>query len=246
MTEFNPVNYSIQENKFLLAHIGEPSIIALQAIRGERLPNPHPKDKNPIHYPDGVIPASVKPVLDEVYERTELEKHKGLAWVGIEAVKDAIRNYLVQAEKWEAGKGRRGAPRFPTMASYDGKNRPHWSGPGADSGKVSTYFDAAGNRHPLTLQLQVDADLAWQPEWALPTDGVVPANPAARVDPKAAIITNNEANRVECLVCGHTESFKPESRSSQNAARARMSKHLRNTTNEVSLHREAHTNEFTS
>lgn len=244
LTEFNPVNYSIQENKFLFEHVGEPSVVALKAIVPQKLPNAHPKDKNPVWYPDGVVPAAVKPVLDGVYELQELAKHEGLEWVGVEAIKEAILVYLAQAEKWSEQRGRRGAPRFPSMSVYDGKNRPHYMGSGSDSGFVSTYFDAKGNRLPFILHLVPDNHAQWVPDWATPEQAVATANPALKVDPRAGILVNNASNRIECLVCGHTESFKPESRSSFNAARARTSKHLRSSRDEVSLHREVHANEF--
>ena len=62
--------------------------------------------------------------------------------------------------------------------------------------------------------------------------------------PKSALVVNSTENRIECSLCGHTESFKPESRSSYNAARARMSKHLRKATVKIDEHRELHLEEF--
>ena len=239
MREINPVDYSLQECEFLYKHLGEPWVVAGQDIKSVRVPNPRKGGADSLMYPDGVIPASVKPVIDRVYELIELEKHSGQPWIGVEKVKEALKTYLDQAAKWEASKGRRGAPRFPSMASFDGKNRPHLQAPGSDSGKVTTYFDTDGQRKSLIIQL-MDVDLTeWVPEWASPEPPAAP-----KVDPAAAVITNDQANRVECLVCGHTESFKPESRASFNAARARMSRHLRSSKVQVELHREAHSNEF--
>ena len=37
---FNPVLFSLEENKFLLAHLGEPPQIALRLITSQRLPEP--------------------------------------------------------------------------------------------------------------------------------------------------------------------------------------------------------------
>ena len=50
--------------------------------------------------------------------------------------------------------------------------------------------------------------------------------------------------RIECLICSHTESYKGDSRSSYNAARARMSRHLKSSSEESSIHRELYVVEF--
>lgn len=219
---FDPVLFSHAENQFLLDHLGEPSVVALRKITEK-----------------GVNPAAIKPILERVNELAQLESVDGDKWVGIEAIKQAIRVYQRESAKWAYDKKRfRGAPRFPSLYSYDGKGRPHRGGPGSDSGRVRTYFGPAGERLPFEVQLTGD----YQAEWAAPgmTEGTVSAG--LRVDA--------DVNRIECLVpvgdsvCGHTESYKPDSRSSYNAARARMSKHLRKAVQEKEAHMELHTNEF--
>jgi hypothetical protein len=78
--------------------------------------------------------------------------------------------------------------------------------------------------------------------WVAPTMAEENTDPLLYVDP--------DAHRIECKVpvdggiCGHTEAYKPGSRSSYNAARARISKHLRKATANADAHRELHTNEF--
>ena len=243
--QFNPVKYSLEECQFLLDHLGEPPYQALQNIKAVPLPNPNPKDKNPVYYPDGVIPASVKPILERVYELIDLEAKGVMKWVGLDRVKDAIHIYLAQQEKWMRDKKRFPlAPRFPPMASYDGKNRPHRGGPGSDSGVVSTYIDAEGNRLPLAVDLLEARETGgWVPEWATKPE----PEKAGKVFPKDVtkrIVDDLDNLRLECPVCKHTESYKADSRSSYNAARGRMSKHLRNEPKESALHRELYTNEY--
>jgi hypothetical protein len=123
------------------------------------------------------------------------------------------------------------------MHSFDSKGRPHRYGPGSDAGRVKTYFTAKGERLPFALELIPTGVADWTPLWAAGAD-----------DPgqDAGIFNNAEKNRIECMIagCGHTESYKTDSRSSYNAARARISKHLRTATNSVDAHREVHTNEF--
>lgn len=239
MEIFNPVSLSIPENEFVLRHAGEPWVVASRDIHPVFLPQPHKKDKNPVHYPDGVTPAAVKPVIDRIYELEELHKHEGLKWVGIELVTKAIRAYIEQSRLWEANK-KRGSVRFPSMHTFSSKGKAMLGAPGSDSGFVKTYFDKEGNRVPFALKLVPDDFETWAPEWlskVAETDNPTPTD---------GIKVDEENSRIECLVCGKTESYRPESRSSHNAARARMSKHLRSATDKPEAHREAHSKVFAS
>lgn len=224
LNTFDPVTYSNQDNQFFLDHLGEPTIVAL---------------RGPL--PDYVIVAAVKPLLDRVNELEEMRKHEGSAWVGIDAVKKAINVWFTQNAKWAHDHKRtnKKAPRFPSMYSYDSKGRPHRGGPGSDSDRVRTYFGPAGERIPFAIELVPD----YEPDWVSPgMSEVASSDPLLKVD--------TEMTRIECRVpvptgiCGHTESYRAESRASYNAARARMSKHLRKATENVEQHRELHTNEF--
>lgn len=215
MNEFDPVIYSHEENRFLLAHLGEPTVVAMRVI---------PPDVNPV---------AIRPVLDRVNELEQLKTHEGQEWVGIPAIKQAIATYLATDAKWESdAKRSKRAPRFPSLYSFDSRGRGHIGGPGSDSGRVRTYFGPDGQRLPFAISLQSDV----VDDWVAPT----------MEQPIAVGLTENvEAHRIECF-CGHTESYKEGSRASHNAARARMSKHLRKATDEVERHREIHTNEFQS
>jgi hypothetical protein len=221
---FDPVKFSDAENQFLLENLGEETIVAMRRL------------------PQGMVPRGVKAILDRVNELKALEKHDGAKWAGVERLKQSIQEWFKQNAKWKNDYRKSGkkAPRWPSLYSYDAKGRPHWAGPGSDSGQVRTYFGPAGERIPFEVLL-VPEDYS---EWTAPTVASESTDPLLRVDP--------EANRIECRVptdggiCGHTESYKASSRSSYNAARARMSKHLRKATENVEGHRELHTNEFHS
>jgi ribosome-associated translation inhibitor RaiA len=241
ITSFNPVNFSDQENEFLLKHLGKPSSIALREIKGVINPHAHPKDKNPIIYPDGVIPASVKPVLDGIYELQDLEKQEGLNWVGLDKVKETISIWLRENAKWrkdhQLTRGR--APRYPSLWAWDAKGKGHLGGPGSDSGMIKTYFGPSGERIPFEIELLKD----YIPSWTAPS--------VTDQQGDKRLFVDADSHRIECRVpmpdgtlCGHTESYKQDSRSSYNAARARISKHLRKATTEVEAHRELHTLEF--
>ncbi len=242
---FDPVSFSLQECQWLIDHLGEPSYQALQSIKPVQQFDSSGKDKNPIGYPDGVIPGRVKPIIDRVYELNDLESKGLIKWVGIGALKTALKIYIREQNKWMSDKKRfPSAPRFPSMHSYDGKNRPHRGGPGSDSGRVQTYFDREGNRLPFAIDMLDDKHAGqWTPEWA-EVPGEVKAAPVIPLIATKKLFVDPEHNRIECQICHHTESFKGESRASYNAARGRMSKHLRTDTKEVDLHRELYTNEF--
>ncbi len=243
---FDPVQYSLEECQFLIKWLGQPPTLALRDIRAAINPNPARNkegkiiEKDPTIYPEGVVPGSVRPILERVYELNELQKQTGEQWVGVEAVKACLQVYLEQAAKWQRDK-LRGAPRFPSMHSFDTKGRPHRGGPGSDSGRVRTYFTATGERKPLAIFLLGDPVTGWMPEWAKDGHSVSTDVPS----PESGMRLNEKDNRWECF-CGHTEHFKPESRASQNSARARMAKHLLKATDETDKHREIHTNEFSS
>ncbi len=209
---FNPVLYSFEENQFLRDRVGQPPVVALRDV------------------PVGVNRAAVRPVIEKIYELTELQKHSGLEWVGIEAIQQAIDTYIQQATKWQNDR-RKGAPRFPSMFSYDTKGRPHRHGVGSDSEQVKTYF-VGKERKPFAVELVPDGEPTWVPDWE-----------ADAPSKDSGLTVNAEAKRIECF-CGHTEQFNADSRASFNAARARMSKHLRSSTDEVERHRETHTMEF--
>lgn len=221
LNEFNPVTLSTAENEFLLAHLGEPPVVALRECR---LPTT----------------AAVKPILLRVQELEDLHKHEGQTWQGTEVIKESIRQWLKMNAKWAADHKRsKRAPRWPSLASYDARGRAHRGGPGSDAGIVRTYFGPAGERIPFAVPFVADD----MPEWVAP--GFTEASPDGLLYEDAA------TNRIECRVpigdgkiCGHTESYKASSRASYSAARGRMSKHLRGATENVDGHRELHTNEF--
>ena len=179
----------------------------------------------------GVNANAVRPLLTRVQELEQLKQHEQIPWVGVEAMKAAITVWLAQDAKW-LNDTRRSvkAPRFPSLYSFDSKGRGHLGGPGSDSGRVRTFFDSKGSRRPFAIELLPD----YQPEWVAP---------AFTEQATEGLFVNAALNRIECF-CGHTENFKGDSRASERAARARMSKHLRKATEEVERHREVHTSEF--
>ena len=221
--EFDPVQYSTEELQWLLENIDKPPVVALRTR------------------PANINANAVRPLLMRVQELTDLEQHEGIKWNGVGVIKQAITTYLEQDSKWEqAHRIRpRTIPRFPSLYSWDAKGRPHRGGPGSDSDRVRTYFGPKGERIPFAVALIPEFD----------PDFVPPVNTEGSSD--AYLVDDTDMLRWECRVprndgtpCGHTESYKQDSRSSRAAARARISKHLKKAVENVDLHREVHTNEF--
>jgi|TARA_R100000306_G_scaffold26694_1_gene30412 hypothetical protein len=203
METFDPVDYSLAENQFFLKHLGESPVVALQ----EALPT-------------GVSAAAVRDVLGKVYELDELKKHRDKDWVGVRVIQTAIRVFLHEWEKWR-DLNKRGAPRWPTLHAWDGKGRPHRGGIGSDSAKIVSYLDENGKRHRFAVPLHGNEGETFVPPWMrepepLPTECVLDV----------------EKGFMQCPVDSWATNFNPDSRQSQNMARARMAKHCRSSKDE--------------
>jgi hypothetical protein len=219
---FDPSLLSFADCHFLLEHAGEqPAQVA---------------------YPPAVNRITMRQWIERFYELSELEKAGKGEWKGIQTVKDAIKLYLEQREMWKKEE-QYGAPKFPSLYAFDSRGNAHLSAPGSDSGRVKSYFDKYGNRVPFAVNIVEDAQTGkWKPSW------VRKAKEAVTEIPQEIIKEPEGENCVKCGVpgCGHTETFKPESRSSYNAARARLSKHMRKAQFEPEVHLEYYSLEFGS
>ncbi len=228
--DFDPVNYSTEELGWLLENLDKPAAVALRQLA------------------PGINRNAVEPILKRIQELNDIEKHEGISWKGVEVIKTAIKVYLAEDARWENEHRRnpRAIPRFPSLYSWDAKGRPHLGGIGSDSGRVRTYFerDAAGRtttkRLPFAVSLLPDVVVEWEP----PVSSTEGTYDVLLVDDAEMLRWECRVPTAEGEICGHTESYKRESRSSRAAARARMSKHLRKATENPEGHREVHTNEF--
>ena len=197
MEVFDPVKYSLAENKFFLTHLGESPVVAMEDA-----------------LPKGVNPTAVQEVLGAVYELQELQKHRGKAWVGTEALHESIRTYLHEWEKWR-DLALRGAPRFPTLHAWDGKGRPHRGGIGSDANRVTTWLDEDGKRHPFKVPLHEQSMQEAMP-WTKEAEPI-----------PDAYIHDEEKGVIQCPIDGWSTNYNPDSRSAFNVARARMARHCK-------------------
>lgn len=212
---FDPALLSFADCDFLLSHADEAPIVARKGLTAE-------------------CNKTVLEWIERFYELDELQRAGKAVWKGREVIKQAIRVYLAQREKW-ANDEKLGAPPFPSLYAFDSRGKGHLQAAGSDSGRVRTYFDAKGNRVPFAVNLVTDGIQGWTPEWV--------GKKADRVD---QVVEDLDKAIFSCSICSKTETFRKESRASRAAARARMSKHLRNAEVEKERHLELHTLEFGS
>lgn len=223
MDQLEPALYSDAEVEFLHQHVGENPLVLF---------------KYPL--PIGVNQAAVKPVVQRIYDLQQLEALEGQKWLGLEKVKEGLAVFLRERafSKEQAkrlSKKNKGIALYSSMYAFDAKGKAHHGASGTDSNYVRSYYDKDGKRIPFMIEFIPPDTPEWTPPWVT----------AERVAPKE-LIEDLDKHRFECAICAHTESFKPDSRPSLNAARARMASHMKKADFEAELHREYYTNVFKS
>ena len=219
---FDPPTFSNEELVWLLDHLGDPPVVAF---------------RQPL--PPQVNSKAVRPVIERVYELVEVEKHEGEKWLGIEAIKSAIKTYQIKYAEWASAHRRspRGVPRFPTLFRKDTARRMFRGGIGSDAGQVRSYEDGNGNRQYFAVALNTPAD-------EVSTLGDRPEVPTLPETAARKLVHNDDFGVVTCPVCKHTQNYDPDSASGRNIARARMATHLKTAMNEPDWHRAVYTEEF--
>lgn len=220
-----PAEYSLEECRFLLQHIGEPAIVAVDG-----------------GVPIGVNEVQVRPLLGRVYELEELRKHKAHAWAGIEAVKTAFAKFL-QWMDTTAEIQRRGGPKHVSMYGVDGAGRLFKYAIGSDSGMVrSAITGRNGTRERFAVELtRPDGQI-------LPSlDDIAPwlqGDPERFAGDKVEEDWGQKKGKkflspngtIRCTICGRSETFRTDNHASYNAARARLIRHLKNAKEEIDRH----------
>lgn len=223
---FDPVLYNIEENTWLMLHLGESMQLATRS-----------------GVPVGVGRTAIQ-TLDELYRLEQECQVHGETWIGFEACKAQSAIYLDQLQKWEADYQRKvkrdpNYPRYPSMCGWDSLGRYHYGAAGSDAGRVRTYFDETGARQKFERELQPVAD-----------DGFIPEQLRGKVKPSVytQLIekVTEETGYVECPICQERHTFDPQSRSKRNAAMARMGKHCTKARVEPDLHKQLHAAVFGS
>lgn len=221
---FNPVAYSIEENKFLIEHLGNPPEVVEMDSAGQ--------------WPVGVNPAAVRPIIEQVYRFEQQKEHRGTEWVGVEAVKEAARIYVREHTQWTKDHLTRRGPKLPTLMVWDERGRGHKGAVGADGNTVTTYFDENGERQKLAIELTKTGEEVYKPSW-------IKKAQVEAIIPK--LVEDTVKGTIQCPICFHTQQYDPDQRSTYNQARSRMAKHLvSKTLKDPDKHREIYTQEFSS
>lgn len=217
---FEPADYSLAELAFMLDWLGKPPIAALH--KG---------------VPKHVNPVAIRACLGEIYEFAELEKHSGVPWAGVDALKDSIVRYLAWQER-TMEIHRRGGPRHASMFSWDDRGKPYKFGVGADSAeKVRSEITPEGEHRTFTVNLltpfgESAPSIAEVAPWLKLTD-----KNAKRQEPDKLIVEEHgDASQLICSVCRKTIEFKTDSQRSLSMARAQMARHLRGANRMIERH----------
>lgn len=227
---FEPGMFSIPELHFLVDHLGEPPVAALHDFE------PQGKHK-------GVIRARIESILHILYELGELEKHRGVAWAGLDAVKESAIEFLEWHERCTEIK-RRGGPANPSMYHWDDLGKPFKYAIGSDSGEmVRTQILDDGSRKPFGVVLRarpedvLKADLKDLMPWTKGKTAEIRAD-------KLILKAKGRMGIVECPICGKTEEFDSADRTKKMMAMNRMAKHLKTAKQETGRHRLLYTKEY--
>lgn len=232
-------DYSLAECRFLLDHLGEPPLVALNDGT-----------------PTGVNPAQVRKLLTRGYELDALRTARGIPWFGFEGIRRILQRYLdwiattqiMRARVKSHRDGRvRQAAAIPSMCAWD-DGRPFIGGIGADAYQVVTAIEADGSRTPLYCDLTIPEgqegsipDLAGIAPWAGAGDTAQTATALAESTPSSIIERKQGARKqfgtFECPLCGKAEEFKQGNQASRSLALGRVMKHLKLAKDDVDRHR---------
>ena len=218
--DFEPAIFSTEELKFLLDHMEEPPVVALNGT-----------------LPAGVNRTMVQKWMEKLYALQQLADHKGQPWAGFEVVKDSILRYLQWQERCQEIR-RRGGPHIASFYAWDSSGGAAKFGIDSDSGFVRTEILQDGSRRPFTVKLLekegVFRDLLSEvAPWIRRTAAV---GPAAFTD-DLIIAKNGKFGKIECPICGKSEEFQTASKQAESMARARMGRHLKSSRVESARHR---------
>lgn len=246
---FEGARFSNAECRFLLEHLGQPSIVAL--------------GDEDTDLPDGVNEAQVVPILDRTYQlhlyeqsqREKLENPDLRCWCGFEELKRVLQETLNWRETvQELKRCTRGsrdeirrAAAAPSLFLWDpDTDIPYLGGIGSDAEFTQHALAEDGIKIPLYTELHESGEGAIRS-----LTGVAPfvrAKTQAEEHSKLADITPHElvtreyetTGVMECPICGKAEEFELNRESTKRSAYMRMMSHLKRSTVKKDQHELLH------
>ena len=219
---FYPAQLSSAELDFLLDHLEEPPVAALQG-----------------RMPEGVNPRAIERVLTPMYELEQMRLHRNVAWAGFDQVRDVIIRY----QEWQRQSkdiASQGGPRHPSMFSWDSQGVMTRGTPGTDSSEMVRHeILDSGERRPLFLaDLRRQTQVVKGPHLPWVTrDAAADAGDSIEHDDIKGLLT--------CTVCGHVVTYNvAKGRAAINMGRGQMARHLKSTRKEPGRHRALYRKEF--
>lgn len=231
---FEGTAFSNGELRFLLEHLGEPSIVALDT---EELP-------------DDVNEVAVAPLLQRTYElglyeeaqKSRLGDNSIQVWCGFAELRRICQETLdwratvqeLKARTRGASANLRAAASAPSLYMWDPHTDvPSLGGTGADAERVQHALGENGQRIPLYTELRSSGagalkSLAGIAKFIRSGSQAEQAGRVAKITPVDLIYAGNEDYAsVTCPVCGKAEDFETKKPSTKRAAVARIMTHLK-------------------
>jgi hypothetical protein len=251
MEQFDPIVRSDQECAYLLAHLEESPAVALVGVQKASVQkiNAAQQLENVdvwIGVPDGVNPTVIRKDLGRFRELAELEDVKGLEWCGYDALRDRLEWYLGKYIPTRDRMRQAGMIPNPSMFHFDSEGNAYRGADGTDSGRVRTWIDENGERHPFALDLVHRDGRIRKEHWTVPSpDSFVPKGSIKEPEIDTAplpvvdleLFEDAAKGNLECGVCGYVSNYKPGNRRSRNMAKINMRKHCGGAKAEVAAHR---------
>jgi len=196
--------------------------------------------KNTVISP-GLNRTDVEVFLSRVRDLIEVEEVHGIPWLGIDAIKARADQWLQYREQFKAAKAANPQAHHPSMFHFTSDGQERFQGVGSDSGRVRTFFAEDGTRQPWALKLTSGTESKiQQASW-----GSLEAVEALK-DDRLRLNEDVAVGWVECSICGHRETWDPDTARGRGPARARMKRHCLTARKEVTMHRKLATEVFGS
>lgn len=226
---FEPAQYSLQDLRFLLEHVGQAPAVAM---------------RKPDATEPGVHPQSVRRLLTDVYnlEQIRAAEGDGFKWAGVESLADSIARFLawhdrsVEIRRRKIRDAAGALITHPSQYGWDEDGKAFKGAVDADAlDMVRTEITNDGSRQPFGVNLlesseEVAPHISEIAPWIKDGPrGVISDDVTRTVEKKLVTFT--------CSICKFNQQAPSADRGKQNMAMARMRKHMKDAKTDTNRHR---------